>query len=665
MTGQGHHTHRVVVTISDELKKHTQEEIRQSCNAKNAAMRDAKQKAKDAKDVKAKVLIQRVTAQQNQQALEDKHISSLHLDLETVDDPPSFSATIPIDSKPFDASLLPSTTLQEHPVSPSASNTFSHASEANIEPPPTTGLSIDTDSEPGLTINDLDDGEASDGAPSQSRLEDIGLQFEDESSHDDYVEGSGADSDGSDLEHRSSRHLSQAEVASKVGVSNEVTSGDDDIGDVKQMEEWQLEFQVFLEQKQANLKAANTIAGRPKESLSAVTQGLAKKEKHTAKVGAASESTVTEKKTSTSTTSNVKKNCLEVRHAIDSAHVKTQTVSAISATISCKCKDPDLKEKNRLTDPKKCLHTEETQVGGASAPKNYRNSGQSNVIEPAPADHAQVIIVKMETGIDAGTGLAGEQVAVKRNVAQNQGMIVLKTADVKKNQGQEAWEENDLPLWQQKLIPSILDWSCGEIKEPFSATGLPEFKTAMWTLWTQIFAHLPVVLADGSVRADSHVISSVWYHILISVGLRQQQLFAPITVKSAKEWVQVQLVHCCFLYTNPDAAEGLSDEGCDAFRGCLVLETFAYHLQATINAPYSYGNLAAGLALAAAADMNARNSEYSFKDNPWETTASKYYVQMSTLTDEKWKIIINKVLSYISGKNRKSKTGLMLAGETG
>ncbi|KAK0489051.1 hypothetical protein IW261DRAFT_1557552 [Armillaria novae-zelandiae] len=140
------------------------------------------------------------------------------------------------------------------------------------------------------------------------------------------------------------------------------------------------------------------------------------------------------------------------------------------------------------------------------------------------------------------------------------------------------------------------------------------------------------------------------------------------TVDARKEWVQVQLANRRFLYANPDATED-SEEGCGAFRSRIA-----------------YGNPAAGLALAAAAvkqgltlwkdaydsyileDTNppppGRNSEYSFKDNPWGTAASKYYVRTSTLSDEKWRIILNEAVSYIS-KNRKSKTGVTLGGEMG
>ncbi len=45
----------------------------------------------------------------------------------------------------------------------------------------------------------------------------------------------------------------------------------------------------------------------------------------------------------------------------------------------------------------------------------------------------------------------------------------------------------------------------------------------------------------------------------------------------------------------------MTQENRGAFRGRLVMESFAFHLQATMNAPYPYGNPISGLALAASA----------------------------------------------------------------
>lgn len=83
------------------------------------------------------------------------------------------------------------------------------------------------------------------------------------------------------------------------------------------------------------------------------------------------------------------------------------------------------------------------------------------------------------------------------------------------------------------------------------------------------------------------------------------------TIEARKEWVQRELQGARFLYANPDAEVGhfcsyytvltalQTQRG--AFRGHLVLETFAYHLNMTMNAPCTHGKPAAALALSAAA----------------------------------------------------------------
>ncbi|PBK62154.1 hypothetical protein ARMSODRAFT_1025077 [Armillaria solidipes] len=91
-----------------------------------------------------------------------------------------------------------------------------------------------------------------------------------------------------------------------------------------------------------------------------------------------------------------------------------------------------------------------------------------------------------------------------------------------------------------------------------------------------------------------------------------------------------------------------------------------------MNAQVTYGNPAAALALSAAVvkrgltlwkegydsytlkETMAKNSEFSFKDNPWGTVAQKYYKKTSTLGEEKWKEIFQEAANYLP-KGRKNK----------
>ncbi len=67
---------------------------------------------------------------------------------------------------------------------------------------------------------------------------------------------------------------------------------------------------------------------------------------------------------------------------------------------------------------------------------------------------------------------------------------------------------HDLPIWQQKLIPSLLDWAMSDITEPFGTTNHADFKLTVQTLWKNIFSHLSEKNDDG-IRADHPAIYSV------------------------------------------------------------------------------------------------------------------------------------------------------------
>ncbi|KAK0438849.1 uncharacterized protein EV420DRAFT_1486560 [Desarmillaria tabescens] len=54
-------------------------------------------------------------------------------------------------------------------------------------------------------------------------------------------------------------------------------------------------------------------------------------------------------------------------------------------------------------------------------------------------------------------------------------------------------------------------------------------------------------------------------------------------------------------------------------------------------------------------DTTAKNSEYSFKDDPWRTITQKYYMKISALGEAKWKEIIQEVMNYLP-KGWKNKT---------
>ncbi len=111
--------------------------------------------------------------------------------------------------------------------------------------------------------------------------------------------------------------------------------------------------------------------------------------------------------------------------------------------------------------------------------------------------------------------------------------IVLQEADVqvidKQEHGKKVkWKNQhlpfdnvmrDLPIWQQKFVPSLLDWAMSDIPEPFGTTSHPNFKATIQDLWKKIFSHLSEKHgADDELQADHPAIYSVVCTFLLHVS---------------------------------------------------------------------------------------------------------------------------------------------------
>ncbi|PBK68347.1 hypothetical protein ARMSODRAFT_976159 [Armillaria solidipes] len=643
------HTCEKAVTIPKELQKCTQKQIRQECDMKIAAAQEAKQRWKTATEAKAKMSIDHVASQQDKDALDDKKLQLFRPDLEEPNDIPVFSAG--------EASPIPDILPMPNTHSPVLTPEPSYDAPTNIDGADDIELSpattVDSDSEPG-TVNDYD------AIDKISDSEAEGVSSGDDSEYQD---------DGSDAESAES----SADVEANAAMGNESGSGEHDEEDTDQMEDWQVEFAKFIKEKKARIDAAKAVAAKRgqkkgKTPAPAVLEGVVKvekAEKHQS-VGAA------ERKGKAS--KGNKKGRLDICKA----------VSAACTEPSAQVIPQPKAEPTASGHGKKCPHTE---VGGLVPNWQQVHSTGPDKRAPTPAlvimpMSAPPIQVKKEGVVEAAIATyvadnearvpqaseTGRKTAEKNKKGAVTSEIVLKEASVKKIEAKEhgkksVFKNHDLPftdfgadisLWQQRLIPPILNWSGCEILEPFSMTGLPEFKANVRTLWTKIFAHLVVVLLDGSIRADCPAIATVAAtavrthrseigksgHKNIELTWSWHDMRSYATIKARKEWVQ---------------------QG--AFRGRLVLETFTYHLQVTMNAQVTYRNPAAALALSAMAEgydsytlkeTTAKNSEFSFKDNPWGTVAQKYYKKTSTLGEEKWKEIFQEAANYLP-KGQKNK----------
>ncbi|PBK85228.1 hypothetical protein ARMGADRAFT_1087682 [Armillaria gallica] len=261
--------------------------------------------------------------------------------------------------------------------------------------------------------------------------------------------------------------------------------------------------------------------------------------------------------------------------------------------------------------------------------------------------------------------------------------IVLKDADmqeidVKEHGKKSNWKNKDLPfenfvcdlpIWQQKFIPSLVGWATSTIKEPFGMTNHQDFKTTVQDLWTKIFPYLSLKLEDDSAWAEHPAIHAV---VAVAVRTHHSDIGKEALKVMDRNWEHEDMKG---YLTDEDRSKWNPDknENCGAFRGRLIMETFAFHLQATMNAPYHYGNLIAGLAITASAvmylfvvlsDPDAQttyqgktrayfNNPNSFKDDPWGSVANKYFTHMVGYNDNKWREIVLESAKYLNVKKNK------------
>ncbi|KAK0435041.1 hypothetical protein EV421DRAFT_1740487 [Armillaria borealis] len=650
------------VTIPEELKKRTQEERHVAREAKIAATQETKKRAKAVKDAKVKASISHVASQQDKQALEDGKVQSLHPDLDEQSDLPS--SLLASESATMGASppALPEHSPSPEPGFDNGTNPGAESTDDGTDLPPATA--IDTDSEPGL----IDEADANDVSDGDVAIQDVDADQFDVSSGDDsdYVDKSDVDSGESEQNHYDLKGTDKGED----GKSSIGTEGQSDEG--IQMEEWEIEFQEFLAKKRASLKAANTDAAGSKQAVPALSKVKVKKVKEATKAS------------TTSKPGKKVQNRQDVRNAVQAAHTESSTSTPVipqpkpepqTGTRNLKRKDVELAGQEITPDTTKRSRTQE--VGGLATNwrEFYTNPASKKRGQLSIASSGQVIVVKKEAECGAlavateAEGPAGrDKGAAKKVSAKSQKgaaahEIVLKEGNVKKIEVREHGKKTvfknhdlpfadfsaDLPLWQQKFIPSILDWCGCEIPEPFSATSLPAFKTTVRLLWTKIFLHLNVILADGNIRADRPAISAVAAtavrthrseigklgHKNIEIGWSREDMRGYATIEARKEWVQRELQGARFLYANPDA---------EVKRG-LTLWKEGYDSHAL-------------------KETTARNTEYSFKDDPWGTVAQKYYAKTSLLSDDKWMEIFQEVAQYLlPGKVRKGKSSALSAAE--
>ncbi|GBE89319.1 hypothetical protein SCP_1503270 [Sparassis crispa] len=260
-------------------------------------------------------------------------------------------------------------------------------------------------------------------------------------------------------------------------------------------------------------------------------------------------------------------------------------------------------------------------------------------------------------------------------------------------QAATSWSNKDLPfpaargrqllVWQRKFIPTLITWAA-TLPDPFGSNSHSDFKSTVRLIWTKIFIDLPELDVDGKLRSEHPAIHAVAQAALRTyrsdIGKTALRIIDTIwesvdmvgnytTVERRKAWIEARLNNKNFLYLDP---ESTAHPG--TFRGPLITETFAYHLQLTIKSEVDYGEPTGALALCTAAvqraltvwkdGMNslkepdgsarhggARNSKESFKDEPWGNEAKIYYNRTKGLKEPKWHAICQDAHAHLQRRN--------------
>ncbi|KAJ3991909.1 hypothetical protein F5050DRAFT_1715704 [Lentinula boryana] len=242
---------------------------------------------------------------------------------------------------------------------------------------------------------------------------------------------------------------------------------------------------------------------------------------------------------------------------------------------------------------------------------------------------------------------------------------------------------SDRNIWNGAMQSSLIEWS-GSRAQQFSLGSDPEFRPTLRNLWNEHLAILPHLLPNTTdakgqtiLRCDHPAINSQAQtqirNYRSKVGQRGLQavigyLQANAKGAEAEKQLVVQLRHKdSFIYEKPGSMPASST---GAFRGALIMRTFAFYLTWALDAPTIGEKLPAGaLALATTAVYQAldvckngipasdqktmpvstrlgRNTPDSFNEE-WAPSCQRFYNLIIKLKDDKWDLIFATSEGYI------------------
>ncbi|KAJ3838669.1 hypothetical protein F5878DRAFT_641802 [Lentinula raphanica] len=247
-------------------------------------------------------------------------------------------------------------------------------------------------------------------------------------------------------------------------------------------------------------------------------------------------------------------------------------------------------------------------------------------------------------------------------------------------------KSSDQTVWNNTVRTGLIEWS-GSISKQFNINSDPNFRETVMDLWNKhinVLPHVPSQLEhDGSMihRCEHPAILSFAQadirNYRSNVGktairvLKVYLMERADTIEERREVVEDLLHHNAFVYEKPGKTR---NESSGAFRGELVMHTFAFFLSWSYAAPgINKPTAPAGaLALATTAVLRAleasrssnttepaspadsqttkkkkpANSPDNFGDQ-WGPQAAKFYYDILKLGSNKWELIMKTSEAYI------------------
>ncbi|KAJ6529473.1 hypothetical protein DFH09DRAFT_1412199 [Mycena vulgaris] len=216
----------------------------------------------------------------------------------------------------------------------------------------------------------------------------------------------------------------------------------------------------------------------------------------------------------------------------------------------------------------------------------------------------------------------------------------------------------DLQFWQAAFIVEMYSWGARK-QDIFAINSHPDFKDLVTELWNLHFGAYPI---NDAVYAQAAAAFCNYRSKMGKTGIKNVHDAVNSddlpTIEDRAEWVRDKLFDSNFVYENEEEMTG-------AYRGELLLRTFAAHLGAVKNCDVFYGHPVGALATACAATERAlhmyktgtcstdgvkgkgKRSAASFVAVPWAARVKAYLPGIMKLSDQKWAKIIALATPFI------------------